>query len=416
MAEPALDDNLLDVELIPTHRGAAHPLFDLWRETDPVHWNPVNPDYVSGGMSPVSRGFWVLTRHQDVFDVSRDQEKFTSWEHGFTVWDAEGEELARMQANFMGMRPEAHAAVKQVIVPPFSPKAMLDLEPVIVDAAREIIDEVCERGECEFVFDVASKLPVYSFCELMGIPVEDRQTVVDCGNAMADIETIRDLDYDPYERLFGICARLTEEKRRVPDGRLLSAMANNEALDLDQMQINNFFMVFAIAGHETTRSTAAHFVNLMHRHPEQYELLCSDVDAHLENAIEEVLRYTSTTTNFCRFAAEDCEVGGQPIKQGEKIFLSYAAANRDPAVFEDPHRFDITRKNARKHLAFGTGPHVCVGARLARMQLKHLLREMITRLPDLKPSAEPTWLKSIWFNAIVDMPVTFTPSATSSAS
>lgn len=189
----------------------------------------------------------------------------------------------------------------------------------------------------------------------------------------------------------------------------MSAMVNDTTLKLDPMQINQFFLVFAMAGHETTRSTAAHFINLMARDPDQYELLRGDLDAHLDNAIDEVLRYTSTTTNFCRTAMLDTEISGQPVKKGDKIYMSYAAANRDPEQFEDPHRFDITRSNAKRHLAFGVGPHVCVGARLARMQLRALIREIVTRLPDIHPSREPEWLRSIWFNAIISMPVEFTP-------
>ena len=122
-----------------------------------------------------------------------------------------------------------------------------------------------------------------------------------------------------------------------------------------------------------------------------------------------MLRYTSTTTNFRRTATCDTTIGGTPVKKGDKIYLSYSAANRDPAVFEDPHRFDITRANARKHIAFGTGPHICIGARVARMQLHALLKEIITRLPDLRVSGEPVWLSSIWFNAITHLPVSYRP-------
>ena len=147
----------------------------------------------------------------------------------------------------------------------------------------------------------------------------------------------------------------------------------------------------------------------MHRHPDQYALLRSDFDAHIENAIDEVLRYTSTTTNFTRMAMADTEIGGCPIRKGDNIYLSYAAANRDPMVFEDPHRFDITRANAKRHLAFGVGPHVCIGARLAKMQLRALLKEVVTRIPDIHPVGEPEWLRSVWFNAIIRMPVEFTP-------
>jgi cytochrome P450 len=185
-------------------------------------------------------------------------------------------------------------------------------------------------------------------------------------------------------------------------------MVNDTTLNLTPMQINQFVLVFAMAGHETTRSTAAHFINLMHRHPDQYALLRSDIDAHIDNTIDEVLRYTSTTTNFTRIAMVDTNIGGSQVRKGDKIYLSYAAANRDPEVFADPHRFDITRQNAKRHLAFGAGPHICVGARLAKMQLRALLKQIVLRLPDIHPVGEPEWLRSVWFNAIIRMPVTFT--------
>jgi cytochrome P450 len=175
------------------------------------------------------------------------------------------------------------------------------------------------------------------------------------------------------------------------------------------MQINQMVFVFAMAGHETTRSTAAHFIHQMHRNPDQYQLLLSDFDMHIDNAIDEVLRYTSTTTNFTRTVMADTEIGGRPVKKGDHVYMSYAAANRDPAVFEDPHRLDITRPNAKRHLAFGVGPHVCMGARLAKIQLRALLKEIVSHMPDIRPVGEPEWLRSVWFNAIIRMPVKFTP-------
>ena len=237
--------------------------------------------------------------------------------------------------------------------------------------------------------------------------------VVDLGNAMADVETRSEHSLDPNFQLFAIAEQLSDEKRRHPDRSLLSTLVHDETLGLSQLQINMIFLVFSIAGHETTRSTAAHFMHLMSTHPEQYELLLSDIDAHLENAIEEVLRYTSTTTNFRRTATADTEIGGHPVKAGDKIYMSYAAANRDPAVFETPEVFDITRANARKHLAFGTGPHVCIGARLARLELQALFKQLLTRRPAFQIDGEPRWLRSIWFNAITHLPVNFAPERSS---
>ncbi len=404
------DSNILDPGIFPAERGAPHGLFDAWRQKDPVHWNPPTPNYVpTQPGSTMTKGFWVLTRYQDVFDVSRDQETFSSFDEGFVIWDLDEEELGRQRANFMGMQPVDHAAVKQFLMPAFSPKALQKLVPEIERLAGEIVDHIAARDHCEFVYDVASKLPVYTFCELMGIPEGLREKVVELGNAMADVETRANHEIDPTFQLFGLAEEISKQKRQNPDDSLLSLLVNDQALGLSQMAINMFFIVFAIAGHETTRSTAAHFIYLMNANPEQFDLLKSDIDKHLENAIEEVLRYTSTTTNFRRTATKDTEIGGTPIKAGDKIYLSYSAANRDPAVFENPHQFDITRGNARKHIAFGTGPHICIGARLARIQLHALLKQMVTRLPDISLSGEPQWLSSIWFNAITQLPIKFTP-------
>lgn len=415
MSQPMTYTNLLDVDIFPNEKGAPHALFDAWRENDPVHWNPVVSSYVAKQSdSSMSKGFWVLTRYQDVFDVSRDQEKFSSHEDGFVIWDPDAEELARQRANMMGMLPADHSRIKQVVLPAFAPKALNTIMPEIETLARDIVDEIIRQGSCEFVFDVASKLPVYAFCELMGIPEEMRSKVVDLGNAMADAETPRALSFNPTMELFTISEQVCELKRQHPDGSLLSTLVHDKTANLDQLNVNLLFLVFAIAGHETTRSTAAHFMYLMKAHPDQYQLLLSDVDKHLENAIEEVLRYTSTTTNFARTATMDTDIGGHAIKKGDKIYLSYAAANRDPLVFDAPHVFDITRANARKHIAFGTGPHVCIGARLARMELTALLRQIVTRMPNYEISGEPRWLRSIWFNAITELPIKFTPAGASS--
>ncbi|GAA6155966.1 cytochrome P450 [Pyruvatibacter sp. HU-CL02332] len=408
--EATLDSNIIDPDIFLDEQGPPHRIFDLWREQDPVHWNAANPNYISGMPgSTLEKGFWVLTRYEDVSTVSMDQETFSSYENGIVVWDPGPQELERQRSNFMGMRPADHTAVRRVLMPPFMPKALNNLAPRVDKLAEEIIDSVASRGECEFVFDVASKLPVFTFCELMGIPEHYREKVAEYGNELADVETRSELSLDPTIGLFAISEELSAEKRANPDGSLISEMVNDKTLNLSQMAINQFVLVFAMAGHETTRSTAAHFINLMNQHPDQYELLLGDVDKHLDNAIDEVLRYTSTTTNFCRTATVDVEVSGQRIRKGDKIYMSYAAANRDPSVFEDPHRFDITRANARRHIAFGTGPHICIGARLARMQLRSLIKQIVSRVPDIRVSGDPVWMRSIWFNAILSLPVVFTP-------
>ena len=406
--------NLLNAELISEHDGPPHELFDIWRENDPVHWNPPTESYKPPPPnSGVKKGFWVLTRYQDVFDVSRNQELFSSHDGGPVIWDFEEQQLALQQANIMGMKPADHAAVKRIVLPAFGHKELSEFFPDVDRVAREIVDSIASNGTCEFVFDVASKLPVYTFCTLMGIPEEMHEQVFKLGNETADTENPnRDPSLTGQMQLLAMGVEIANQKRENPDNSMFSRLIHGEVdgEKLDELTINMFFVTLAIAGHETTRSTAVHFIRLMNEYPEQFELLMSDLDKHLPNAIEEVLRFSPPVIKFRRTATQDAEIGGFPIKQGDKIYLSYPAANRDPEMFPDPHKFDIERTNASKHLAFGTGPHVCLGARLARYQLKALLQEIYTRIPDIRIVGEKEMLRSIWFNAVMKLLVTFTPS------
>ncbi len=410
------DTNLLNANLVPSLGGPPHELFDQWRGQDPVHWNPPSDSYVSPmpGAS-VSQGFWVLTRHQDVYEVSRNQQVFSSHDGGPIIWDLEPQQLAMQQANIMGMQPQNHAAVKRLVLPAFGPKELEPFYPQVDRVAKEIVDAIAPRGQCEYVFDVASKLPVYTFCTLMGIPEELHDTVFKLGNAAADTENPQrsDEDNSAMLKLLALAADLADQKRRQPDNSMFSRLIHGEVdgEKLDEITINMFFVTLSIAGHETTRGTAVHFIRLMHEHPDQFELLKSDVDQYLPNAIEEVLRYSPPVIKFRRTATEDTQIGSQAIARGDKVYLSYPAANRDPEVFDNPHKFDITRPNANKHLSFGTGPHVCLGARLARYQLQALLRQIVTRLPDIHIAGEQQMLQSIWFNAVMNLPVAFTPEA-----
>ena len=409
------ETNLINPDLIPEGNGPPHALFDVWRETDPVHWNPPVSSYASPMPNAnLTKGFWVLTRYKDVYDVSRNQTLFSSHEGGPIIWDIEGDELAMQQAGLMGMEHNRHIQLKRLLLPVFSPKELAAFEPKIKLVAKEIVDSISKLGNCEFVFDVASRLPVYTFCTLMGIPNELRERVFQLGNIVADIENPRTGDQEAVYELFGICDELSAKKRQAPDTSMLSRLIHGDVdgEKLDQMNINMFFVTMSIAGHETTRSTAAHFIRLMNEFPDQYKLLRSDIDKYLPNANDEVLRFSPPVIKFRRTVMQDTEINGCRVLRGDKVYLSYPAANRDPRVFRDPHSFDITRENAGSHLSFGTGPHVCLGARLAHIQLRALLREVVTRIPDIQPIGETEMLRSIWFNAIIKMPVSFTPEGT----
>ena len=334
----------------------------------------------------------------------------TRWDT-IIIWDYEPEALERQRAGMMGMEPERHSRTKRLVMPVFTQKVMHDLEPSIERVARDIVDRVAAQGRCEFVFDIASRLPVYTFCQLLGVPEADQDLIFELGNAAADTENGDSNHGQVIMRLMEYALNLAAEKIANPDDSMMSKIANGkvDGDSLDPMEVAMFFVLLSIAGHETTRSTAAHFIRLMTEHPDQYALLLNDPERYLPNAINETLRFSPPVIKFRRTATRDTVIGNQPIKAGDKIYLSYPAANRDPEVFPDPDRFDITRANASQHLSFGVGPHICIGSRLALMQLKHLLMQVITRLPDFKIDGDLTYLRTLWFSAIIDMPLQFTP-------
>lgn len=410
----AFDTNLVDVDLIPGGKGPPLELFARWRREDPVHWNPPPPPgtYFSPQRgASLDKGFWVLTRYKDVDAVSRNQRLYSSWLGSPIIWDYDEEALARQRAGMMGMEPARHLRTKRLVTPVFAPRVMSELEPEIAQVARSIVDQVAAKGQCEFVFDIASRLPVYTFCKLLGVPDADRDLIFKLGNQVADTEN-GDTDQEAATmQLMGYALALAAEKQVNPDGTIMSNIVNGE-VDGEKLapeEVAMFFVLMSIAGHETTRTTAVHFIRLMTEHPDQYALLRSDPERYLPNAIDEVLRYSPPVIKFRRTATEDTMIGDRAIKAGDKIYLSYAAANRDPEVFEDPDRFDITRANASRHLSFGIGPHICLGARLASMQLKQLLLQVVTRIPDVRIDGDVTYLRSLWFSAIMKMPLAFTP-------
>jgi cytochrome P450 len=407
------DLNLADPELLPKLQGPPYDVLAEWREHDPVHWNPAPQGHVSANPAfPLNKGFWVLTRYEDVFNASREPLTYSSALGSSSIWDVEGKVLEQQRAGIMGMDPPLHPHVKRLVIPPFMPRNLDAFAPEVEETARRIIDEVADRDGCEFVFDVASRLPVYTFCVLMGIPEPDRERIFRIGNALADLDNPHNVPA-LYMELAAYAQKLAEDKRKNPDRSMISAyvhgQVDGESLSLEQIIM--FFVTVAVAGHETTRNTAVHFIRLMNLYPDQYELLRSDLDRHLPNAINEVLRFSPPVVVFRRTAAMDIELRGKQIQKLDKIYLSYPAANRDPDMFPDPDRFDITRSNADKHLSFGTGEHVCLGARLALLQLRLLLKEVVTRLPDIRPVGPPDYLNSIMFHGLRTMPVSYTPQS-----
>jgi len=409
-AEPQLrpgDLNLADPDALLAHGIPPHDYLAALRREAPVHWNPPPRD-PGGGMLEVSRGFWVLSRHADVLRASRDAGTFSSWLETNVIWDATRHPLHGLEAQRKGIMcqdPPEHTRLRRLVQPGFTPRMVAQLEPAVRAHSRSIAERLGDRASLDAVEDLAAELPSITLCELMGIPQEDRHLIRRWGTSLAHIENDDGSNSESAMQLLAYSHELVKAKRSSPDGSALSAYANTpvDGKLLSAGQINSFFLTLAIAGHETTRSTAVHFIRLMHEHPRQRELLRADLAGRLPNAIEEVLRFSPPVVQFRRTATREVEISGVTIGQGDKVYLSYASANRDEEVFDDPQRFDILREDAKRHLSFGIGPHFCLGAPLARMQLRCLVEEIYRITPELEITGGPEWLRSIWFNSIASM-------------
>jgi len=402
-------DQLLEVGLPP------HEYLAVLRREAPVHWNPA-PAKPIGGAFALDKGFWVLSKWEDVNMASRETDRFSSWLGGPLIYDPKPDApagspyaLDGIRSGLMGKDHPEHTAYRKLVSAGFTPKNIAKLEPMIRLHAKRIIDGIRDADDAEFVFQVAAELPMLTLCEMMGIPQSDWHQFFTWGNQVAMVEdpTIDALQVNM--ELWGYCQSLVEQKRKNPDGSMLSNYANKE-IDgerLTDAEINMFCVTLAIAGHETTRNTTAHVIRLLSEHPDQRALLLEDLPGRLPNAIEETLRYSPPVVQFRRTATCDVELRGTHIKAGDKVYISYASANRDEDLFEDPDKFDILRSNADQHLSFGAGAHFCLGSTLARLQLRTILEELLVARPQVHVSGDITQLRSIWFNGMLEMPVQF---------
>jgi cytochrome P450 len=405
-------DQLLEVGSPPNEYLA------VLRREAPVHWNPA-PDRPIGGTMPLTKGFWVLSKWADVDMASRNTEVFSSWLGGPMIYDYAPDvmpgspySLEGQRAGLLGMDHPEHTAYRKLVAVGFTPKSIAALEPMIRSHARRIVDQLRDVEDGEFVFNVAAELPMITLCESLGVPQSDWPQLFEWGNKIAAVENPEFDGMQIAGEMMAYCFGLVEAKRKSPDGSLLSNYATKEVDGevLSDLEIGMFFLLLSIAGHETTRNTTAHVIRLLSEFPDQRELLLEDLSGRLPNTIEESLRHSPPVVQFSRTAKSDYELRGVTIKEGDKVYLSYASANRDEEVFTDPDRFDILRPNADKHLSFGVGPHFCIGSRLARTQIRILLEELLTARPYVHVSGPISKLRSVWFNGLTEMPVEYSAS------
>lgn len=406
-ADRAISLETLDLMNHDLYR-AAPPLewLERLRREDPVHWHPPGEEH---------NGYWSVTRHADIALVSRSPALFTSSE-GTNIFDVDPEIMVILREVMINMDPPRHNEYRGLVNKRFLPRAVNRFEAYAQTTAREVVDSIAKRGECEFVDDVAAVLPMMLICELFGIRAEDRRYVYELANRLVaadDPEVLgEETSEEVFAEVFAYAAKLAAEKRANPGDDIAShlLLSSAEGQPIDDLRFGAFVVMLIVAGNETTRTVTTNGMLRLMAHPDQRAELVEDLSL-LPNAVEEMLRYDPAVHHFRRTATVDTELGGKQIKAGEKVVLWYASGNRDPDVFEDPDRFDIHRPNARDHVAFGIGQHFCLGAHLARLQLRSVFTELLTRLPDMELAGEPKRLRSNFINGVKQMPVGFTAEA-----
>ncbi len=393
------------IDLVSTSSYAdGHPWgqYAWLRDHAPVYWHEESD----------GPGFWAVTRYEDVRRISRQPKLFSSYERGVMMAESDDMALAAQRQMMLTMDPPQHDRFKLLVSRGFTPKNAQQLRVRIEELAREIVDDVAGSGSCDFVHDIAGRLPSGLIAELMGISRADGERLYELTELM---HTTDDAVAPPERRAEAMIEMLTfaqsvaEDKRRNPGDDIASTLVQAE-VDGDRLtdgELQWFFLLLVNAGGDTTRNLLAAGMDLLFEHPDERTRLVADLDELLPTAVEEMLRYTSPVVNFRRTAMEDTEIGDQAVAAGDKVIMFYGAANRDAAVFEDPDRFDIAR-DPNPHLAFGGGgPHLCLGMHVARIEIAVMLGELLTRLPALAPAGAPERLASSFIAGVKTMPVSF---------
>ncbi|MGQ4598925.1 cytochrome P450 [Nocardia sp. R6R-6] len=392
-------------------------LFARLRAEAPVSWQrPIHSPLMGGDDG--SPGYWAVVSLNDIATVSRRADVFSSARGGPTFEEFPPEVL-EMASSILAMDAPRHPKVRKLISSVFTPKRVGLIEDQIAEQARRIVGAIAGKGKVEFVSEVSSRLPMWTISEMIGIPQERREEVTAAANAMiswGDDETIADSDsltvmFNALVTLHGACQDVIEMRRERPENDLISALiaAEVDGQRLTDDDIRSFFTLLCVAGNDTTKQTTTHTLRALTMHPEQRDWLLADYDARIVGAVEEFVRWASPVMTFRRTALERFELNGVTIEPGAKVAMFYSSGNRDEEVFDRPLEFDLQRA-PNPHVAFGGGgPHYCLGAHLAKAQLRSIVRELYTQLPDIKAVGEPKYLVSTLINGISEQWCEFTP-------
>jgi cytochrome P450 len=385
-----------------------HEAFAALRREDPVHWNP----------EPDGPGFWAVTRYDDIRDVHRNVGVYSSEVGGTSLEDLEQEHI-EARKSMIDMDPPRHDELRGLIARRFTPRAVGVWEDQVRQVTREVLDLALPLGEFDFVREISSEIPMQVFAEILGVPHEERRVIIEIGDRLlgnqdpeykvADDDAHRHLPFSSPAALemFAFGRRLAAARRKDPKDDIITQLAFEP---LTQQEFDVYFILLATAGNETTRHTITHGLLALLEHPEELERLrhAGDDLALRRSAAEEMLRWATPVHHFRRTATVDTELGGQRIKAGDKVTTWFTSGNRDEGVFDAPDRFDIGR-TPNRHMAFGPGGiHHCMGAHLAKMEVRIAFEELLARVDTIELAGPPERLRSNFFNGIKRLPVRVT--------
>jgi cytochrome P450 len=401
-------------------RGVPHEDFRRLRDTDPVSWQP-EPEVLGWPGGP---GFWAVTRYADVRHVLRTPDLFSSALGATQIRDPDPGDLDFIRRMILNMDPPQHNRLRKIVTAAFTRRRLDRFTGQITERARALLGAVAPRGRCDLPAEVTDDFPLANLSDLLGVPPGDRELLLRWTNRVIGYqdpehaEVVRDAGGRPVNPrspamladMFGYARQLAAHKREHPADDLMTALATASAggRPLDDAELEMFFFLLVIAGNDTVRSALPGGVLALVQHPQARRALTEHPET-MPTAIEEMLRWHPPVLSFRRTATRDTELAGTRISQGDKVVVYHVSANYDERAFPDPYTFDVTRE-PNDHLAFGQGPHLCLGAHFARLQMRIFFTELLARLPGIELDGEPVRLTSNFINGITHLPLRWPPA------
>jgi len=386
----------------------------------PFFEEPEIPESLSLVM-PKGPGYYAITRHAHIAEASRHPEIYQSGQ-GATSIQNMPEEMLEFFGSMINTDNPRHARLRRIVSAAFNPRVIKSIEERIEFVANDVINRVSESGGCDFVVEVAARLPLEIICDMMGIGAADYDTVFRASNVIlsaGDPEYVAE-GADPLmafmmaaQDLNMLMTELADSRKDNPTDDVTSALINTniDGEALTPSEVASFFILLVVAGNETTRNAISHGLLALTQHPDQRALWQADPAAIAATGVDEIVRWGSPVIWMRRTVSQDTVLGEQELHAGDKVILFYNSANRDEDVFDAPYTFDV-RRNPNPHIGFGAaGPHFCLGAHLARQEINVMFRQLFERLPDIAASSEPDRLRSPFINGIKHLDCTFTPVA-----